>query len=78
MVQPVFNFLKTLFEGIFDVRQHALLQSLPVHSGAINSIVVNDVDGYFITGSSEGDIKVHLIVIIAVSFVAIKIWSSVN
>lgn len=49
------------FEGIFDVRQHALLQSLPVHSGAINSIVVNDVDGYFITGSSEGDIKVRLI-----------------
>ena len=48
----------TQCKGVFDIRQNALLQSITVHTGAVNCIVVNDVDGYFVTGSSDGDIKV--------------------
>jgi len=44
--------------GIFDIRQHALLQCLPLHNAAVNCIAVNNVDGYFVTGSADGDIKV--------------------
>ena len=43
---------------IFDIRQNALIQYLTVHSSAITCMVVNDVEGYLVTGSSEGDIKV--------------------
>ena len=45
---------------IFDVRQNALIQCLPVHSAAITCMMVNDVEGYLVTGSSEGEIKVHV------------------
>ena len=44
--------------GIFDVRQYALLQCFPLHAAAVNCIAVNDVDGYLVTGSADGDIKV--------------------
>ena len=43
---------------IFDVRQNALIQSLPVHGSPITCMEVNDVEGYLVTGSMEGDIKV--------------------
>ena len=44
--------------GIFDIRQYALLQCFPLHTAAVNCIAVNDVDGYLVTGSADGDIKV--------------------
>lgn len=50
-------FTLNLSSGIFDIRQCALLQCIPVHNTAVNSIVVNDVDGYFVAGSVGGDIK---------------------
>lgn len=43
---------------IFDIRQNALIQSITIHSSPITCMVVNDVEGYLVTGSSEGDIKV--------------------
>ena len=43
---------------IFDIRQNALIQSLSVHTSAITCMEVNDVEGYIVTGSTEGDIKV--------------------
>lgn len=46
---------------VFDIRQHSLLQSISLHSSAINCIVVNDIDGYFVTGSADGDIKVRIV-----------------
>ena len=36
----------------------ALLQSLTVHGSAVNRIAVDDIDGFFVTGSADGDIKV--------------------
>ena len=45
-------------EGVFDVRQHSLLHSVPAHHGPITSIIVNDTEKYFVTGSSDGVIKV--------------------
>lgn len=44
---------------IFDIRQFSLLHCLPVHSSSINCIAVNDIDGYIVTGASDGDIKVR-------------------
>ena len=44
--------------SIFDIRQNTLIHSLQVHTSAINCMEVNDVGGYIVTGSSEGDIKV--------------------
>ena len=45
---------------IFDIRQNALIQSLSVHTSAITCMEVNDVEGYIVTGSTEGDIKVSV------------------
>ena len=45
---------------IFDLKQMNLLQSLTVHGSAVNRIAVDDIDGFFVTGSSDGDIKVCL------------------
>ena len=47
---------------IFDVRQNALIQCLPVHTAAITCMAVSDVEGYLVTGSSEGEIKVRVCV----------------
>ena len=44
---------------IFDVRQNALIQCLPVHTAAITCMAVSDLEGYLVTGSSEGEIKVR-------------------
>ncbi len=44
---------------VFDIRQSSLLHSIPAHTSSINCIAVNDVDGYFVTGASDGDIKVR-------------------
>ena len=43
---------------IFDIRQNALIQCLPVFTSSITCMEVNDIDGYIVTGSAEGDIKV--------------------
>ena len=43
---------------IFDMRQYSLLQLLQVHSSSVNCIAVNDIDGYFVTGAADGEIKV--------------------
>lgn len=44
---------------VFDIRQFSLLHSIPVHTSSINCMVVNDIDGYFVTGAADGDVKVH-------------------
>ncbi len=44
--------------AIFDMRHCDLLQSIQLHSAEVNCILVNDVDGYLVTGSGNGDIKV--------------------
>ena len=46
-------------QAIIDVRQKAVVSKLTAHSSAVTCIVLNDTDGYFLTGSSEGDIKVR-------------------
>ncbi len=46
---------------IFDLRQMSLLQSLTVHSSTVNRIVVDDINGFFATGSADGDIKVGVV-----------------
>ena len=43
---------------MFDIRQFSLLQCLQLHSSAINCIAMNDIDGYFVTGAVDGEIKV--------------------
>lgn len=43
---------------VFDIRQSSLLNSTSFHSSSINCIAVNDIDGYFVTGASDGDVKV--------------------
>ena len=43
---------------VFDIRQSSLLQSLNVHNSAVNCIAVNDIDGYFVLGAADGDVKV--------------------
>ena len=44
--------------GVFDIRHHVTLRTVSAHTSAVNSIVLNDIEGYFVTGSSEGEIKV--------------------
>lgn len=47
--------------GIFDTRQYSLLQFLPgIFTSAVSCIAVNDVEGYLMAGSSDGDIKVKV------------------
>ena len=45
---------------MFDVRQHSLLRSFLAHSGPVTSVIINDTEEYFVTGSSDGMIKVGL------------------
>ena len=45
---------------IFDIRQFSLLQCLPIHSSSVNCIAMNDIDGYFVTGAADGEIKVYM------------------
>ena len=53
----LFN-LNQLLSAIFDMRQHRIVSNLTVHSAAVTRIVLNDTEGYFITGSQDGEIKV--------------------
>jgi len=48
---------------IFDIRQRSLLQSISLHSSSVNCIAVNDIDGYFVSGSADGDVKVNYVCI---------------
>jgi WD40 repeat protein len=43
---------------VFDVRQHSLLRSFLAHSGPVTSVIINDTEEYFVTGSSDGMIKI--------------------
>ena len=52
---------------VFDIRQSSLLHSISVHTSSINCIAVNDIDGYFVTGASDGDIKVRDDVVVSMS-----------
>ena len=44
--------------GVYDLRQHAPVSKPILHSAAITSIVLNDTEGYFVTGYADGEIKV--------------------
>ena len=45
---------------VFDIRQFSLLQCLQLHSSTVNCIAMNDIDGYFVTGAADGEIKVDI------------------
>ena len=44
--------------GVYDLRQHVPVSKPILHSAAITSIVLNDTEGYFVTGYADGEIKV--------------------
>ena len=44
--------------GVYDLWQHAPVSKPILHSAAITSIVLNDTEGYFVTGYADGEIKV--------------------
>ena len=46
---------------IFDIRQYSLLQVRQIHGSSVNCIAVNDIDGYFVTGAADGEIKVSVL-----------------
>ena len=39
------------------------MTNIIVHSAAVTRIVLNDAEGYFITGSQDGEIKVYIVII---------------
>ena len=43
---------------IIDLRIQKIVTRVAAHTTAVNSIVINDTDGYFVSGSADGDIKV--------------------
>ena len=45
--------------GIFDLRQRVLLHTFPAHDAPVKSIVVDETEEFFISGSEDGDIKVR-------------------
>lgn len=52
-------FLDTVpYIGVYDLRQHAPVSKPILHSAGITSIVLNDTEGYFVTGYADGEIKV--------------------
>jgi len=53
-----FVFFLTSSEAVFDIRHHVLLRSINAHTSAINCIVLNNIENYFVTASAEGEIKV--------------------
>lgn len=45
-------------EGIFDLRQRQLRHTFLAHDAPVKSIVVDENEEFFISGSEDGDIKV--------------------
>lgn len=45
--------------GIFDLRQRQLRHTFLAHDAPVKSIVVDENEEFFISGSEDGDIKVR-------------------
>ena len=45
-------------EGIFDLRKRQLRHTFLAHDAPVKSIVVDENEEFFISGSEDGDIKV--------------------
>ena len=45
-------------KGIFDLRQRQLRHTFLAHDAPVKSIVVDENEEFFISGSEDGDIKV--------------------
>ena len=43
---------------VFDVRQRALLQSVPAHNDAIKTLAMADNEEFFASGGADGAVKV--------------------
>ena len=43
---------------IIDLRLQKIVTKVSAHSTAVNTIVINDTDNYFVSGAADGDIKV--------------------
>lgn len=52
-----------LMQGIFDLRQRQLRHTFLAHDAPVKSIVVDDNEEFFISGSEDGDIKVRTIMV---------------
>ena len=50
--------LPWLVVGIFDLRQRQLRHTFLAHDAPVKSIVVDENEEFFISGSEDGDIKV--------------------
>ena len=50
-------------QGIFDLRQRQLRHTFLAHDAPVKSIVVDDNEEFFISGSEDGDIKVRTIMV---------------
>ena len=50
-----------LMVGIFDLRQRQLRHTFLAHDAPVKSIVVDENEEFFISGSEDGDIKVTTI-----------------
>ena len=46
---------------IFDIRQRQLRHTFQAHEAAVRCIAIDTEEDYFVTGSSEGDVKVSYI-----------------
>lgn len=49
------------------------MTNVVVHSAAVTRIVLNDAEGYFITGSQDGEIKVIIKYIVFIIFTYVKV-----
>ena len=47
-------------QGIFDLRQRQLRHTFLAHDAPVKSIVVDENEEFFISGSEDGDIKVSV------------------
>ena len=45
--------------SLFDVRQRQLRHSFSAHDSAIRCMALDPTEEFFVTGSADGDIKVH-------------------
>lgn len=45
---------------IFDVRQRTLRHKFQAHESAVKCLAIDPMEEFFVTGSADGDIKVHI------------------
>ena len=43
---------------IIDLRLQKIVTRVNAHATGVNTIVINDTENYFVSGSADGDIKV--------------------